>query len=423
MSAFAYLRKSYVRDPARTVSYAVQEGAVRELAKRHGDNGESLTILSDWDKSGRLGRDKRPGYAALLEAIESGRCTAVYSYSLSRLGRSVAELARLIADCEKRGIPVRLYADSMDTSTASGKLLFHVLASVAAFEADVASERVRAAIAAKVERGEKIGSTPAYGERDGEDVQVVLDAFAEAGSYSGAARLLNQRGVKPRHDKPRRIAADKQEQAVWWASSVAVVVKRADPSALARRGGSGTRAGPSHFILARLLRCPTCGTRLSGTRDRIDGPNKGRVRYACRLGSVTPHRRVSISEHMILEDVKAEVARLQTPERVEERRGDVSRRTVLGRRRENVLDMYEAGHIDRTELDRRMAAIAAEEAKLQDEQLVSAIPRIDWSWEPRTLNRVLRALFVEIELDPATFKPVGFEWTVPEWRRAEGKSA
>jgi len=52
---------------------------------------KSLVLLSDWDKSeGRLGRSKRPGYDALWKAIESGACTAVYSYSMSRLAGASA---------------------------------------------------------------------------------------------------------------------------------------------------------------------------------------------------------------------------------------------------------------------------------------------------------------------------------------------
>src|SRR4051812_25412270 len=196
MSAYAYLRKSSVRDPSRDTSHESQEAAIRELAKRHDDDGPELTLLADWDISGRLGPEKRPGYRALLEAIESRRATAVYSYSLSRLGRSLRELTRLIDECDKRGIPVRLYADNVDTSTASGRLLTHVLGSVAQFEADVAAERQRASQAARVARGEKLGTVKSYGEKDGEDLDVVLTALSEAGSYSGAARLLNERGVK-----------------------------------------------------------------------------------------------------------------------------------------------------------------------------------------------------------------------------------
>ena len=49
---------------------AAVEAAVREMAARHGDNNGALVLLSDWDKSGRLGADKRPGYKSLLDAME-----------------------------------------------------------------------------------------------------------------------------------------------------------------------------------------------------------------------------------------------------------------------------------------------------------------------------------------------------------------
>jgi DNA invertase Pin-like site-specific DNA recombinase len=400
MTAYAYLRKSSVRDPSRDVSHEMQDAAVRDLAGRHRD-ADGLVILSDWDKSGRLGADKRPGYRALLDAIEDQRVTAIYSYSFSRLARSVVELSRLVADCDKRGIPIRLYADSVDTSTASGRLLANVLGSVAEFEADVASERVRGAIAAKAAKGERIGTVPFYGDGEGEDAQAVLEAFHEAGSYSGAARLLNARGVRPR-----------TSQRGWWPSAVAVVVRRLDPSVGPRGGGRGVGAGGSDFTLARLLRCPTCGTRLTGTRDR-DGQ---RVRYSCRLGSVTPHPRTSVSEHLILPAIRAEVARLATPERIEALAGDDAARANLEAERVRVLDMYQCGDIDRSEKERRTAAILARVERLDARQVVMAVPRVDWSWKPRSLNAVLRTLFDGIELDPETFQPVSFAWTVPEWR-------
>jgi DNA invertase Pin-like site-specific DNA recombinase len=405
MTAYAYLRKSSVHDPSREVSYQVQESAVRELAARHGDNHGELVLLSDWDKSGRLGADKRPGYAALIGAIESGQATAVYSYSLSRLGRSLPELARLIADCEKRGIPVRLHADPVDTSTASGRLLTHVLASVAAFEADVASERVRAAIAAKRAAGKTVGTAKPYGDRAGEDGQVVLGAFREAGSYSGAAKLLNERGVKPRSSK----------RGAWWPSSVSVVVKRLDPAVRQQRPSRGYAAAGTDFVLARLLKCPTCGTMLTGTRDRVDGPNKGRTRYACRLGSVIPHPRVSVSEHLIMPAIEAETDRLRVPSRVGTEI-DGGARAEQEARRLRIIDLYESGHVDRDERDRRLADVHTAMEQLDARRVTLNVPAIDWAWPPRAVNGVLRALFDGIVLDPETFKPVSFTWRVPEWR-------
>ena len=402
MPAHAYLRKSSVHDPHREVSYEVQEAAVREMAARYGDDNGKLVILSDWDKSGRLGADRRPGYRALLDAIESGTATAVYSYSLSRLARSVSELSRLIARCVERNVPVRLYADHVDTSTASGMLLAHVLSAVAQFEADVASERVRGANAAKLARGESLSTVKCYGEADGEDITAVVAAFHDAGSYSGAAKLLNERGVKPRNSTRG-----------WWPSSVAVVIKRvADPGA--RRPTRGYAAGGTDFALARLLHCPTCGTMLTGTRDR----GGSRVRYSCRLGTSLPHPRISVSEHLILPAIKIEAGRLKTPDQIEATADDTGKRAELEARRVEVLDMAEYRHIDRAERDRRLTAIADEMERMDARRMTLGVPRLDWNWPPRQINVVLRALFERIDIDAVTFqpRPDGFAWLVPEWR-------
>jgi len=400
MTAYAYLRKSSVRDPSRDLSWEMQEAAVRELAGRHGDNHGSLVVLSDWDKSGRLGPDKRPGYRALLEAIEAGHATAVYSYSLSRLGRSVAELARLIDLCDAHHAAVRLVADNIDSTTASGRLLANVLGSVAQFEAEVAGERVRASVAVRRARGDRIGAVP-FGDGDGDAEAAVLAAFREAHSFSGAARLLNERGIAPRTSTRG-----------WWPSSVAVVVKRLDPAATVRYRARGVRAGGTDYILARLLRCPTCGTALTGFMDR----GGRRVRYACRLGSVRPHPRVSITEAHILPAIRAEADRLRTPEMVEAQTGDDDARGRLEAKRRRWQEMYGDNLTTKAELQAALVNIDRDVERLDARPSILEVPTLDWSRPPRKLNAVLAAMFSRIDLDPATFQPVAFEWTVPEWR-------
>src|SRR5205809_554496 len=126
----AYLRKSKVTSD-RHVSWETQEAAVRALAARHGDEG-TLTILSDWSKSGRLGADRRPGYARLVEQIEGDRVSVVYSYSLSRLSRSLPEFRKLVDLCVAHGTTIRMEADELpDITKASGTLVVSILGAVA----------------------------------------------------------------------------------------------------------------------------------------------------------------------------------------------------------------------------------------------------------------------------------------------------
>jgi len=378
------------------------------MAARHGE-AEGLVLLSDWDKSGRLGRDKRPGYDALWQAIETGRATSIYSYSMSRIARSVSELTRLFETCQGRNIPVRLEADVVDTSTASGRMTATILASVAAFEADVAGERMKAAMQAKAARGERIGTKAFYGDKPGEDADAVLAAFREAGSYNGAARLLNEWGIKCR-----------SSQRGWWASSVGHIVRRLDPSMIGKTE-QGVKAGKADFTLARLLHCGTCTTTLTGKRDRITPANPtGRVRYSCHCFAV-PHPRTGISETLIMPAIIAEIAHLRTPSQMATTEGDSAERAALEARRLNVLDMREAGQIDRAECDRRLAALTDALTKLDSRRVVLAVPpvsEVDWSKPPAVLNAFLRAMFERIDLDPETMQPLpdGFAWTVPEWR-------
>jgi DNA invertase Pin-like site-specific DNA recombinase len=407
MSAYAYLRKSVVHNAAREVSPAMQEDLVRALATRNGDT--ALTVLSDMDKSGRLGRDKRPGYDALLTAIEDGTCTALYSYSLSRLGRSLPELARLVKDCVDRGIPVRLHADAVDTSTASGMLQFHMLAAMAQFESDIASERQHDSNNRKRAEGRPVGTSKFYGQAPREDPAAVLQAFHDAGSYSGAARLLNERGIVARNGK------------AWWTSSVHVVVRRLDTS-LAVRKGRGVAAAGGPYRFSRLLTCPTCGTLLTGYQTNT---GRGGVRYVCRRSPALAHVRGSISEAKLTPSICAEAERLAPAGSLSRtskgaRGGDYD---ALVAKRSLILDAFFEKVIDKEQRDLRLAKVDAALAKVEDRRVLSIRPRLGFAWgspdeDVREVNRTLRDLWVDVALDETTFMPVAFSWRVPEWRSA-----
>ena len=90
----------------------------------------------------------------------------------------------------------------------------------------------------------------------------------------------------------------------------------------------------------------------------------------------------------------------------------------LDARRMRIIDMYEAGHLDRVERDRRLGMVYAELGRLESRRVVASVPAVDWGWSPQTLNSVLRALFERIDLNEHTFEPVAFTWRVPEWRSA-----
>lgn len=99
-----------------------------------------------WTEQMSGGRDDRPALAALLAAAGAGDVLMVWR--LDRLGRSLSHLLSVAADLEARGIELRSLTEAIDTTTAGGRLIFHVFAAVAQFERALAGERSAAGVAA-----------------------------------------------------------------------------------------------------------------------------------------------------------------------------------------------------------------------------------------------------------------------------------
>ena len=93
----------------------------------------------------------RPGLAEALHFARAGDCIVVWK--LDRLGRSIQGPISLAAGLSARKVDVRLLTDGFDTSTASGRLLFHILASVAEMERELIKERTVAGLAAARKKG------------------------------------------------------------------------------------------------------------------------------------------------------------------------------------------------------------------------------------------------------------------------------
>ncbi len=78
---------------------------------------------------------------------------------LDRLGRSLKDLITIVSEFEANGISFVSLQDNIDTTTASGKLIFHIFASLAEFERSLISERTKAGLTAARARG-RLGGRP-----------------------------------------------------------------------------------------------------------------------------------------------------------------------------------------------------------------------------------------------------------------------
>lgn len=101
----------------------------------------------------------RPAMDRLLVDIEAGKVGRVVVWRLDRLGRTAAGLTKLFADLRERKVGLLSLRDSLDLETPAGRLMAHVLASVAAYETEVRRERQMAGIAAAKAAGKTWGGS------------------------------------------------------------------------------------------------------------------------------------------------------------------------------------------------------------------------------------------------------------------------
>jgi DNA invertase Pin-like site-specific DNA recombinase len=103
-------------------------------------------------------RDDRPGLAACLKALREGDTLVVWK--LDRLGRDLRHLVNTVHDLTTRGIGFKVlsgHGATIDTTSASGKLVFGIFAALAEFERELILERTKAGMAAARARGRSGG--------------------------------------------------------------------------------------------------------------------------------------------------------------------------------------------------------------------------------------------------------------------------
>lgn len=155
-TAVAYIRVSTDDQVSEGVSLDAQEAKIKAWCLL---NDYSLVnIFVDAGLSG--GRaDNRPGLqSAINAACKDG--SALVVYSLSRLARSTKDTIAIGERLDKAGGDLISLTEKIDTSSASGKMIFRLMAVLAEFERDQVAERTKMAMQHKKSQGERVGTIP-----------------------------------------------------------------------------------------------------------------------------------------------------------------------------------------------------------------------------------------------------------------------
>ena len=182
-------------------AWAVVKGA--EVEGEYVDEGYSAKNLS------------RPAMQRLLAACQSRRVDTVLVWRLDRLSRSLRDTIALVEDVFRaNGVDFVSATESIDTSSASGRLVLNILASAAQNEREVNEERVRMVTRDLAEQCVHLGGVPPYGYRVGADrrleideseapaVRLIFSLRAQGYGYGEIISRLGQRGYKTRSGRP-----------------------------------------------------------------------------------------------------------------------------------------------------------------------------------------------------------------------------
>jgi site-specific DNA recombinase len=420
-----YMRVSS-EEQAERMTIGTQEEFLEQYRGLYGH--EVTGIYKDEAISGTVPLRERPGGRRLLEDATEGAFDVVLVYKLDRIGRTLLNVVDAHDRLHVCGVALRSATEPIDTSSPSGRLIFHMLASFAEFERGTIRERTQHGLHRAFRNGKQTGRIP-YGydiAEDGgfvlvdEEAAVVREVFSNIAGGSTLyreAQRLNGLGMPGPGWKYR--GRRREHSARWTAATLSKLVNQTayggthlvrisggegsverecppvvpvelQQQALARLAENkrhGRRHDDRSYLLSGLIRCAVCGSAFVGHPS--GSPGKTRYYYICNdirpqnqkkaARGHAPYVRAEWIEDLVWGDVKRF---LENPgevlERLRERaqadgkgealavrHADLTKR--LGQKeaeKDRYVRLYAQGHLDDSEL-----ATYLEDLKYQTQNL------------------------------------------------------
>jgi site-specific DNA recombinase len=200
-----YVRVSSDEQAESGLSLESQESKIRHQIQARGFVIQA--IISDPGFSAKS--LERPGIRQVVSMIEAKSIGGVCIAKLDRITRNVGDLQKLVELFTENDVALLSCDGTADTSTAAGRMVMNLVATVAQWEREVICERTRDALHAKIARGEHCGNIRyGYRSEEGREVpdeheQSVISRMKQLRSEQGwsherIARTLNKAGIKTR---------------------------------------------------------------------------------------------------------------------------------------------------------------------------------------------------------------------------------
>lgn len=155
--AAIYVRVSTQEQAQQGYSLDAQQEALENYAKALG-----YEILKIYRDEGKSAKDitHRPEMVKLLEDAEAKKFSAIFIYKLDRFSRSLKDLILTIDKLKEWGVDFVSLQDKIETTSASGKLMFHIISAFAEFERNIIGDRTKFGMERKAKEGGFITKAP-----------------------------------------------------------------------------------------------------------------------------------------------------------------------------------------------------------------------------------------------------------------------
>jgi len=155
--AAIYIRVSTEEQVKQGISLEAQEEALKNYA-----NALGYEILEIYRDEGKSAKDikGRKAMTRMLADAQMRKFQAIFIYKLDRFSRSLRDLIETIEKLKDWGIDFVSLQDKIETTSASGKLMFHIISAFAEFERNVTGERTKFAMDKKARDGGLVSRAP-----------------------------------------------------------------------------------------------------------------------------------------------------------------------------------------------------------------------------------------------------------------------
>jgi len=154
-----YIRVSTEEQANSGLSLESQRQKLQQYCDLH--DQELVDIIED---AGESAKDlQRPGMQRVLKEINNKSVDVVLVVKLDRLTRSTRDLGDLLDRFGRRDVALAAVSESLDTSTAAGRMVVNMIGVVAQWEREAIGERTSAALQVKRQRGERYSGRSPYG--------------------------------------------------------------------------------------------------------------------------------------------------------------------------------------------------------------------------------------------------------------------